>query len=131
MAVAEKNGCLDVICAAEPVIREGLEIPSCGPHRSTPSTVSSITNCEHILNTYMPTVHDLSGSVYCAAGRVDITQRFNFDGDIFECSVFLLTVFVSSVLTKSILAGTEIASSLNGLLLSLTSANQENKIICP
>lgn len=84
--VAEGNGSLDIICAAEPIVRAGLDIPSWCPDWSTPSTASSLIRRENVPNIFMHIIKDQGGPVYFAAGKGDLEPRFKFDGRILECA---------------------------------------------
>jgi hypothetical protein len=84
--VAEGNGSLDIICAAEPVVRPGLDIPSWCPDWSTSSTASSMIRRENVPNIYMHIIKDQGGPVYFAAGKGDLTPRFKFVGRTLQCA---------------------------------------------
>ncbi|KAE8446778.1 hypothetical protein EG329_011683 [Mollisiaceae sp. DMI_Dod_QoI] len=88
--VAVKTGSLDIICAAEPFTRVGLDVPSWCPDWSTPSTVSSLIRREHIPNVFMSAVHDISGPIYQAFGSSHLTPRFSFNGPMIEVAGIVL-----------------------------------------
>ena len=86
VAVMKKNRSLDIICAAEPMNRAGLDLPSWCPDWSTPSTVSCMVRRDLVPNISMMGVRDLSGPIYHAAGRFDLIPRFNLNGITLECT---------------------------------------------
>jgi len=90
VAVATKNCSLDVICAAEPIVRDGLTFPSWCPDWSTPSKISSITRQDQLPVTVMRGVCHIGGPIYNAAGSEDLVPRFSFDGPVLECAGVVL-----------------------------------------
>ncbi|KAH7333240.1 heterokaryon incompatibility protein-domain-containing protein [Rhexocercosporidium sp. MPI-PUGE-AT-0058] len=89
-AVAKKNDSLDIICAAEPNVADGLTIPSWCADWSTPATVSSMVRQSYIPITLMRAINDIGGPMYSAAGAHTLNPRFSFDGTILECAGVVL-----------------------------------------
>ncbi|PVH75238.1 hypothetical protein DL98DRAFT_466792 [Cadophora sp. DSE1049] len=90
VAVAKKNNSLDIICAAEATVADGLQIPSWCPDWSTPATVSSMVRQTHIPITLMRAISDIGGPMYSAAGSAALKPRFAFDGSVLECASVII-----------------------------------------
>ncbi|KAK0112373.1 hypothetical protein ONS96_001616 [Cadophora gregata f. sp. sojae] len=86
VAVARNNNSLDIICAAEPTVADGLDTPSWCPDWSTPASVSSMVRKTHIPITLMRGISDIGGPMYSAAGSSTLKPRFDFNGGVLECA---------------------------------------------
>ncbi|KAL2065816.1 hypothetical protein VTL71DRAFT_3486 [Oculimacula yallundae] len=91
IAVAKQNRSLDIICAAEPAVADGLAIPSWCPDWSTKASASSMVRRTYVPITLMRAMHDIGGPIYHAAGTSpNLEPRFSFNGSILECAGIIL-----------------------------------------